>query len=65
MPSRPAKLEKIENAIRALSREEQKILLTDLPRLLDLSADDIALLKAAETAFNFWDNSEDSIYDSL
>lgn len=58
-------LKKIEKAIKALSPDEQKILLTDLARLLDLAPEDISMLKAAEPAFDFWDNPEDSVYDSL
>jgi hypothetical protein len=27
--------------------------------------DQIAWLKAAETAFDFWDNEEDAVYDQL
>ncbi|MBU1367347.1 MAG: hypothetical protein KJ711_06000 [Candidatus Omnitrophica bacterium] len=58
-------LEKVEREICELKIEEQRKLLCDLPRLLRIPLDDILLLKAAENSFDFWNNPEDSIYDSL
>ena len=59
-------LKDVEEAIRAFNPEEKRKLLSDLPKLLDgLSLEDENLLKLAESAFAFWDNAEDSIYDDL
>lgn len=58
-------LREIENAIKALSTEEQKKLLAHLPNLIKIQEEDKSLLKVAEKAFDFWNNPEDEIYDSL
>jgi hypothetical protein len=50
-------IKEVEQAIRSFEVKDQKKLLNDLPKLLKLPA--------AESAFGFWDNSEDQIYDSL
>jgi len=36
-----------------------------LPTLLSISPEDYGWLKMAESAFEFWDNEEDAIYDRL
>lgn len=58
-------LKEVEEVVKNFNKEEQKQLLVDLPKLLHISIEDINLLKLAEPAFKFWDNPEDSIYDSL
>lgn len=58
-------LEEIESAIKELDRSSQQKLLTDLPQLLEFTQDSIALLKVAEPSFEFWDNSEDAVYDKI
>ena len=59
-------LKDVEEAIRTFSPDEKRRLLSDLPKLISgLSPDDENLLKLAESAFAFWDNAEDSIYDDL
>ena len=58
-------LKQVEKAIEHFNSNEQKRLLQDLPHLLKIKADDIALLKIAKNSFNFWDNPDDSIYDQL
>jgi hypothetical protein len=58
-------IKEVEQAIQSFEVEDQKKLLKDLPKLLKLSAADSGLLKAAESAFGFWDNPEDQIYDNL
>ena len=58
-------LKQIEEAIARARPEDQKSLLRDLPRLLKISSADMALLKAAEPSFDFWNNPDDSIYDDL
>ena len=58
-------LEKIEQAIANADPQTQKRLLRDMPRLLKIPADNMALLIISQPAFGFWDNPEDSIYDEL
>lgn len=58
-------LKSIEKAVKLLKPKEQRKLLMDLPTLISIPSEDIARLKAAEKSFKFWDNSEDSIYDTL
>lgn len=55
----------IEKAITQASIKDQQQLLKDLPRLLRIPIAQMALLKTAEKSFKFWNNSEDSCYDSL
>ncbi len=58
-------VQEISEAIKYLDVHDQMRLLSDLPAHLKIQADDIAWLKAAEPAFEFWNNSEDAIYDEL
>ncbi|HUO04819.1 MAG TPA: hypothetical protein VMU16_06430 [Candidatus Binataceae bacterium] len=58
-------VEEIERAIERLDAKEQARLLRELPSHLKIAPDDIALLKLAEPAFEFWDNPEDAAYDQL
>ena len=58
-------LKQIEKAIQKAHPKDQQHLLNDLPRLLKISPSKIGLLKITEPSFNFWDNSEDDIYNSL
>lgn len=58
-------LKDLTDAIEHLSQQEQKMLLSKLLSLQKISFDDLALLKVAESSFDFWDNPEDSIYDNL
>ena len=55
----------ISEAIAHLDVREQIRLLEDLPAHLKIQPDDVAWLKAAEPAFEFWNNPEDAIYDKL
>ncbi len=55
----------IERAIEQFPPEEQRRLLADLPRLLKISGADLVYLKLAESAFEFWDNPDDAVYDKL
>ncbi len=36
-----------------------------LPSVLNISSEDYGWLKAAESAFEFWDNDEDAVYDQM
>jgi hypothetical protein len=58
-------IEKIEDVIVKAKPEEQRRLLANLPHLLKLSSSDMAILKLSEPAFDFWNNTDDVIYDSL
>ena len=58
-------LKEVEQAIGFFKVEDQEKLLKDLPEILKRSTADLALLKVAESAFAFWDNPEDQIYDDL
>ncbi len=58
-------LHDIEQAIEQFPPEDQQRLLAELPRLLKISGVDLAHLKLAESAFQFWENPDDAIYDTL
>lgn len=58
-------LDQIESSIEAAEPEEQRQLLADLPRLLNLTPSDHALLQATEPSFGFWNNPDDDTYDQL
>jgi len=60
-----SKVEEIETAIEQLDVREQVRLLRDLPARLKISPEDVAALRNAESAFAFWENSEDAVYDDL
>ena len=55
----------ITEAIEKLDVRDQIRLLQILPRTLKISPDDLAWSKLGESAFAFWDNPEDAIYDNL
>ena len=62
----PLSLHDVEQAIERFQPAEQQQLLAALPRLLKFSAAaDLATLKLAERSFQFWENSDDAIYDTL
>lgn len=58
-------VEEILGAVRELPPEAQREVVTRLPSVLALSADEMAWLRLAESAFQFWDNPEDAAYDAL
>jgi hypothetical protein len=51
--------------IQEFEAQERDQFLSLLPRLLGISAEDYGWLKLAESAFDFWDNEEDAIYDQM
>jgi hypothetical protein len=55
----------ITQAIDQLDARSQVQLLEQLPSHLKVKIGDIAWLRAAESAFDFWNNPEDAIYDKL
>src|SRR3989344_3066028 len=58
-------VDQIERAIEKSRPEDQQRLLARLPKLIGLSAEDLAYLRLAESSLGFWDNEKDSIYDRL
>ena len=56
--------EEIENGQKA-KPEEQRQFVAKLPHLLKIHLEDLFLLKFAEPSFDFWNNTDDAIYDSL
>ncbi len=62
---RVSTVQEISQAIEHLDVRDQMRLLHDLPAHLKIQPDDVAWLKAAESAFEFWNNPEDAIYDKL
>ena len=65
MPQLQMSLKEIEEAILCLKKDDQLKLSAELPIILKFPNDTSSLLKLAETSFEFWDNPEDSVYDSL
>ncbi len=59
------KIDKIFEEIKGLSEAKQKEFLFLLPNVLKLSPEDLLWARLAESAFSFWDNPEDKIYDEL
>lgn len=59
------KIDGIFEEIKGLSKDEQKELLSLLPEVLTLGPEDLLWARLAESAFTFWDNPEDAIYDGL
>lgn len=58
-------LQDVEHAIEQFPPTEQQQLLAELPKLLKISHADLSYLKLAEPAFQFWENPDDAIYDTL
>ena len=58
-------VQEISQAIEHLDVRDQMRLLHDLPAHLKIQPDDVAWPKVAEPAFEFWNNTEDAIYDEL
>jgi hypothetical protein len=54
-------VQEISQAIEQLNVRGQMQLLCDLSAHLKIQPDDIAWLKAAEPAFEFWNNPEDEV----
>ena len=58
-------VEDILSALRDLSPEARQEVLNRLPSVLALPSEEMARLRLAEPAFDFWDNPEDAAYDAL
>ena len=65
MPQLQMSLKEIEKSILCLKKDDQLKLTAELPFILKLPHDTLSLLKLAEPSFEFWDNPEDTVYDSL
>jgi hypothetical protein len=59
------KMDRIFEEIKGLSGDEQREFLSLLPKVLKLSPEDLLWARLAKSAFTFWDNPEDEIYDEL
>ena len=55
----------ITAAIERLSVPQQLQLLGELADHLKLKPEDLAWLRASQSAFTFWENPEDAVYDNL
>ena len=55
----------VANVIKQLKIQEQQQLLAHLLKFLRPDMEELAWLKLSESAFEFWDNEEDAIYDQL
>ena len=61
-------VDQVSAAILLLNHEEKTELQLRLPTLLELEADkleDMAWLRLAESAFSFWEDPEEDIYNDL
>ena len=58
-------IERIFEEIKSLSEDRQNEFLTLLPKALNLGPEDLLWARLAESAFGFWDNPEDDIYNEL
>lgn len=58
-------VDEVANAVRQLNLSERQQLLTHLLKSLPPDIEELAWLKLSESAFDFWDNEEDAIYDQL
>ena len=65
MSSHMLSLSDVERAIKSFEPEKQRKLVIKLPHLLKIKIEDLQLLKLAERSFKFWENKEDSIYDTF
>ena len=59
------RIDKIFDEIKNLSEDEQREFLTLLPKALKVTPEDLLWARLAESAFTFWDNPDDQIYDEL
>ena len=55
----------ITEAIEQLDAKSQVQLLEELPSHLKIKPEDIGWLRVSEKSFEFWENADDAIYDSL
>ncbi len=58
-------IKQLEKVLSKAHPKEQRDFLANLPKILKISWSDLTLLKASQKSFDFWDNSQDAIYDKL
>lgn len=58
-----SRLDELTSEILALRPEEQRELISRLRRRLEIPDEEWSWLRAAESAFDFWDNTQDAVYD--
>lgn len=56
-------LDELTREILALRHEEQRELIRRLRLRLQIPDEEWGWLRAAESAFDFWDNPQDAVYD--
>ena len=59
------RIDKIFDEIKSRSKDEKREFLSHLPQALNVRPEDLLWARLAESAFSFWDNPEDQIYDEL
>jgi|GEM_PF-1278608 len=59
------RVRQVMQIIREFESQERGQFLHLLPTLLNTSSEGYGWLKMAESAFEFWDNEEDAVYDRL
>jgi len=59
------RVRQVVQIIREFESQERGQFLYLLPTLLNISSEGYGWLKMAESAFEFWDNEDDAIYDRL
>ena len=59
------RIDEIFDEIKGLSDTEKREFLRLLPKAIDINPEDLLWARLAESAFGFWDNPEDAIYDEL
>ncbi len=59
------RIDKIFRDIKSLSEDDQREFLSFLPKQLKVKPEDLLWARLAESAFSFWDNPEDQVYDEL
>lgn len=47
------------------TKKDEREFLALLPKVFNLGPEDLLWARLAESAFSFWDNPEDAIYDEL
>ena len=47
------------------TEKDEREFLALLPKVLNLSPEDLLWARLAESAFGFWDNPEDEVYDNV
>jgi len=65
MSSLSPRVRQVVQIIQEFKIRERDQFLHLLPTVLNISSEDYGWLRASESAFEFWDNEEDAVYDRL